>query len=222
MDFQVGSIEILDLWPDTFAVTLKTCFKVQAFTGGHDGEAVTANIATYQNGVPLTDISWQDRARCHQLSQTGDIDVQSITSAPFDYLGIATHNLNSSSACLLTHRHHDFLQNSDLQALLQDESHRQGQRTSAADRQIIEGAADGQGSNVAPWEKKRLDYIGVGGNHRISLDSSQAGTIVLTCLLAEMFENHMLQQVTAMTGSATVGEQDPFLGRVGERTTQVH
>ena len=78
-------------------------------------------------------------------------------------LGVARDDGNTGIGGGQCHRFRKRPQRIDLKTLLDDRAAGEVKRNSPANRQIIDGATDGELADVAAWEKQRIDDIGIGG-----------------------------------------------------------
>src|SRR5215471_5831112 len=96
---------------------------------------------------------------CANDTHTGSVDEQLVAGAAFDHLGIAGNHSYASCESSLRHRSGNHTHRVDRQTFLDNYRTRQVKRDCAANREIVDGAADGELANIAARKIKRLHHV---------------------------------------------------------------
>ncbi len=112
---------------------------------------------------PFSDLSQSKRRPAVVLADAGRGDEHLVAGRPVHDFRVAGHKQNSRFARCRRHRAGDPAQGLDRHALFDDRGARQIERGRPADREIVDGAADGQPADVAAVEEQGLHHVAVGG-----------------------------------------------------------
>ena len=98
------------------------------------------------------------------------------------------------------------------EAFLEDEPGRQVERRGPGDRQVVDGAVDGQVADVAAREEQRLDHVGVRGERHPGPVDRQLGRVLerLEERVAEGVEKDRLDQGLGRLAARPVRHRDAF------------
>ena len=98
-------------------------------------------------------------------------------------LGVTGHDRDSRSSRGTAHGLGDHAEFVERHPFLKDQAHRQGQRFSATDCEIVDGAVDREVPDIASREEAGTHHVGVGRERQASATILQHGRV------AELFEH---------------------------------
>ena len=137
--------------------------EVDALAHAHDRHAVLADVARHDDVIAGARLLGPDAQPVGHHADAGGVDEKPVRTALSDDLGVAGDDADAGVGGGLAHRLRDGTEHLELEALLEDEAGRQRQRLRPAHRQVVDGAVDGQITDVAAREEQRVDHVGVGG-----------------------------------------------------------
>jgi hypothetical protein len=139
-------------------VALQHGFKLDPLAHRHDGDAVIADGSRDEDAVAGPGgVDGEGNPRRHH-ADTRSGNEYLVALAAVHNLGVARDQLDAGRGTRRPHGGDDAAQVVQRQAIFQDEGRRQVQRPGAADRQIVDGAVDGQLADVAAGEEQRPDH----------------------------------------------------------------
>ena len=139
---------------------------------------------------------------------------QLVAGALLDDLGVAGDDLDARLGRRLRHRAGDLPQEVDRHAFLDDRRAGEIERPRAADREIVDRAADGELADVAAGEDQRIDDEGIGGEGEPVAVSREIAKIEARLILerrqrriVEGPDEDVVDQVLHRLAAAAMGER---------------
>ena len=116
--------------------------------------------------------------------------------AAFNHFGVARDDGNPGFTGGFGHRAHDALKVGERKAFLENEACAQVKGLRTAHRHVVDGAADGEASDVAPGEEEGLDDMRVAGNRNGAHYRRHHGAVVALVepVVAKVFGKKLLDE----------------------------
>ncbi len=163
---------------------------------------------------PLTRMASSGWMRCGRISRrvfdqadSGGIDEDAIALATIHHFGVAGHDLHFGIGGSRLQGLHHAPERLHRQALFEDETHADDQRTRAAHRQVVDRPMHSHAPDVAAGEKERLHHVRIGREGQCRAVQLEHCAIVLRFQVVETVGEHLLDQRVHQVPAAAVCQQ---------------
>ena len=180
---------------------------------------MAAEVAVDEDGVAGLDALGRDFQGVLQDADAGGVDEQAVAFAFINDLGVAGDDLHAGLLRGLLHGGDDLPEGLHGQAFFDDEGGTEIERARAGHRQVVDGAVDGQGTEVAAGEEEGPHDVGIGGEgEALAGDVEHAGVVLgFEERVAEGGEEELADELVHELAAAAVGEEDVGVVLDGER-----
>ena len=192
----------------------------ESFSRRHDGDAVPADVAGQEHGVPGTDARGDNLERMLDEANARGVDEDPVAFSVVDDLRITRHDLRARGPSRRPHRVEHRAQRLDREALLENEGRAQPGRPRPGHREIVHGAVDRERADVAAREEGRADHIGVGREGDPNApDLENRGVVTrVQMAIAERGNDQPLEKLVHQPSASAMGELNRGREGIGNRT----
>jgi hypothetical protein len=153
---------------------------------------------------------------CRNCADPGGVDEQAVGAPALDDLGVAGDDGHAGSLRRRRHRGGDSSEVADREAFLDHEAGRKPTRLGSCDRQVVDGAVHGERADVAPREKERLDYVGVGRERKPGAGRLADGRVAELCQqrVVKLLDEELLDESARRPAAGAVGKRDDLVAEL--------
>ena len=209
VNFNSGAQQLADQAGDRRRIALDRALEFQSFAHRHDGHAMPAQIAVYENRVAGPDAARRDGQRMFDHADAGRVDEQPVTLALVHHLGVAGNDLHAGARGGPLHRGDDPPERVHGQPFLDDETGAEIEGAGAAHREVVHRAVHGQGADIAAGKKQRPHDIGIGRERQALSGEFEDARVVLRLqqVVAERRHEHFADEPVHQRAAAAMRQQ---------------
>src|SRR5580700_894049 len=199
------------------AVARKRAFELEAFALRKNSDAVVADIAAEEDSVPGPGAIGGEARGAVNVADAGGGNEDLVALAAIDDLGVSGDELDAGVLRGGGHGVGDAGELGRGETLFEDEGGGKVEGCGSADRQVVDGAVDGEGADVAAGKEDGGDDKGVGGKGETRAGDVEDRLVVHAVEggIAEAGDEDLVDELGGELAAAAVAEDD--LGVVEDR-----